>query len=149
MKKYYISGIIVIVLIAIGYVYLKNKNNVFCPDSYGSGNYVSRTELFKQIDKGITSKENLAITLNGLNDNRIAFEIYACGNTDYMIRAGDAFKKVSENDFQKFINQKTSDLVKIHQSGNSPYFVDDLSSGKKYFFSQQEGKYILIEERRI
>lgn len=147
MKIYYISGIIVIVLIVAGYAYF--KNNMVCPDSYGSGSYISRTELFRQVDKGITSWENFSTALKGLNENKIAFETYACGNTEYMVREGNAFKKVSKNSFQEFINPKTSDLVKIHQSGNSPYFVDDLSSGKKYFFSQQEGKYVLVEEKGI
>jgi hypothetical protein len=147
MKKYYISGIVVIVLIIAGYAYL--KNNMVCPDSYGSGRYVSRAELFQEVDKGITSSDNFSTMLGSLHENNIAFETYACGNTDYLIKDGDKFKEVSKSNFQEFINQKTSDLVKIHHSGNSPYFVDDLSSGKKYYFSQQDGKYILIEEKKI
>jgi hypothetical protein len=147
MKKYYVSGIIVMLLIVAGYTYL--RNNTVCDDGYGSGNYVSRTELFQQVDKGITSWEKFSAMLKSLNENKIAFETYTCGDTDYMIKDGNTFKKVNKNSFQEFINQKTSDLVKIYQSGNSPYFVNDLSSGKKYYFSQKEGKYILVEEKEI
>ncbi len=147
MKKYYISGIVIIILVVSFYAYL--RNNVTCYDGYGSGQYFSRAEFFKKIDNGVTPQEDFSTMLKDLNDDKLAFENYRCGGTNYLIKNGNKFKEVSKINFQNFVNENSSGLVKIWQSGNSPYFVDDISTGKKYYFSIENGKYVLTERKQV
>lgn len=138
MKKYYISGIIVIVLVVGAYAYF--KNGVLCVDGYGSGQYVTKSELISKLNSVGSGPNDLNIMVHGLDE--IALESYRCGDTNYSIKDGDKFKEVSQSDFQKFIDGK-SGLYKVTQSGNSPYIVKDLSTGDQYFIDQKNGKYVL------
>lgn len=144
MKKYYISGIIIIVLVIGAYVYF--KNSVTCYDGYGSGRYFTKSELTSKLNFAGSGPNDLNIMVHELDE--IALESYRCGDTSYSIKDGYKFKKVSQSDFQKFVDSK-SELYKVTQSGNSPYFVEDLSTGNKYLIGQKDGRYALIEEKRI
>src|ERR1035437_8397879 len=143
MKKLYITlGIIIVVVIA-GYAYLKN-NITSCYDGNGSGSYVTRGEFITKLNSVGLGPNDLNVMVSGLN--KLAFESYNCERTDYMVRDGTGFKKVSQTDFHQFIAIQPADLVKVAQSGNSPYFVSDLVTGNNYFVGQKDGKYTLIEE---
>lgn len=141
MKKYYVSGIIIIVLVVGVYVYF--ENGVTCYDGYGSGRYVTKSELTAKLNSAGSEPNDLSTMFHELDE--IAIESYRCGDTSYSINDDDKFRKVSQSDFQKFVDGK-SGLYKVTQSGNSPYFVEDLTTGNKYFIDQKNGKYILSVE---
>jgi hypothetical protein len=71
-------------------------------------------------------------------------ESFRCGDTTYSIKNGEKWEKVSRSKFNEFIEQNRENTLKVHQSGNSPFFVNDLTDGKKYFIGNNESSYILI-----
>ncbi len=132
----FLAGIIILIVFAFKFLY-----NPICYDGYGSARYVDKTELLSKLNSITTKKgvywDNLNITSN-------AMESFRCGDTTYSIKEGEKWKEVSKSKFDIFIEQNKENKLRVHQSGNSPFFVDDLTDGKKYFIGINESRYVLM-----
>jgi len=76
-------------------------------------------------------------------------ESFKCGSTAYSIKDGEKWKKVSKGKFDEFVEKNKEDTLRIYQSGNSPFFVEDLTDGKKYSIGINESRYVLMPSRQI
>ena len=138
---YWILGIFVVIAVAgVGYL-INSYEQPECLDGYGSAKYVDEGDFLAKLNNITTERD---IHQDYLNLTSVAMEGFRCGDTTYFIIADSNWKKVSKSKFDEYIQSKDN-LIRISQSGNSPYFVKDLETGKNYFIDKNGSTWQLIE----
>ena len=114
-----------------------------CYDGYGGAQYVEK-ELFLKTQPS-------AQTLDFVRNIALAQEVYRCGDTTYLLKKNQGFIEVSSKEFNRFIEEKNvlTTLFKIYQSGNSPYFAEDIRTGIEYIIDQNDTGYNVEKALRL
>ncbi len=120
-----------------------------CYDGYGGAQYVEKESFVKALSS--------AQTLDFVRVISLAQEVYRCGETTYLLKkssrgvTGFTEVDVSRTEFNTFIESKNSSttLFKIYQSGNSPYFAEDIQTGIEYIINQNDTGYNVEKALRV
>ena len=142
-KKYLMMGIIVVIVVILAlFIYI--NFGVQCYDGQGFTLYIPKETLLNNLENADTSQ---------LRGNWIPQTIFtytaktatdSCGKivTRVIVENGKE-SKVSQKNFNKFVadyNAGCGDcLFKIHQSGGSPLFVQEISSGESFMIENVNG----------
>lgn len=144
-KTYWIIGSIIVVLIIAIFLF-KSFYNPICYDGQGSAQYVSKAEFLTSLNNTSTER---GIHWDYLNLTSVATENFNCGDTTYSVKDGEKWTTVSKTKFNEYIDQNKDNLnlVRISQSGNSPFFINDLTTGSKYILGINETKLVLVPSK--
>ena len=140
----YVWGVVAgITIIAAIYGLYHAYTTPDCYDGYGGAHYVEKESFVKVLSS--------ADTLDFIRNLSLAQEGYRCGDTTYLIKKNQEFIEVSNNEFSLFIEGKNASttLFKVYQSGNSPYFAEDIQTGIKYLINQNDTGYNVEKALRV
>lgn len=142
-KKYLLIGSILVVLIVA--VWLFFNLGITCRDGQGSTIYLPKNTLLKNLESATESEIGNYYISSVISTGYIAkTATNSCGKikTRVIVENGKE-KSVSQSNFDKFINNYNANcgscLFRLSQSGNSPLFVKEYSSGQSYMIESGKG----------
>jgi hypothetical protein len=147
-KKYLTIGIIVAV--AIAFILFYFNFGVQCFDGQGFTLYIPKDTLMNNLANADTSQ----IRGNWIPETIFTYTAKTATNScgkiiTRVIIENDKETKASQKNFDKFVadynTQCSNCLFKVYQSGNSPLFVKEISSGKSFMVENINGTLTLKE----
>ncbi len=153
MKKLHLVSILFVVVLVAGLgMYFSSEET--CRDGQGSTIYISKERLLKNIESTSVTEIDKYFIPPTISAGYVAQRsTNSCGTAISKVTVDNGTEKeVSQNNFDKFIGDYNSGcsncLMQLHQSGNSPLFVEEFLSGNSYMLVNNNGTLILksIEE---
>lgn len=141
-KKYLTIGIIVAVVIVTMFFYL--NFGVQCYDGQGFTLYIPKETLLNNLANADTSQIRGDWIPQTIFTYTAKTATNPCGKIiTRVIVENDKESKVSQKNFDKFVADSNVEcgncLFKLYQSGNSPLFVKEISSGKSFMIENMNG----------
>ena len=141
-KKYLTIGIIVVVAIIALFLYI--NFGVQCFDGQGFTLYIPKETLMNNLANADTSQIRGYWIPQTIFTYTAKTATNSCGKiVTRVIVENDKESKVSQKNFDKFVAEYNAEcedcLFKVYQSGNSPLFVKEISTGKSFMIENING----------